>query len=203
MVRTITALILIPVALLVVIYATPVYFLIGIGLVGTACLYEYFRLIRAMGIPGQSWFGYVAFWILLVASRLSNFSPASLLALVLMAAFLTAMWRRKRPVRERVLAIMAELFGILYLILFLCPALSVRYDFGNKIGLQWSLILLIVIWAGDSIALVIGKMFGKSPFAPVLSPKKTNEGALAGLFPVLQLPRRCSISFLQTYRFFT
>jgi len=182
MARTISALILIPVSLLVVIYATPAYLLVGIGLVGTACLYEYFGLIRAMGIQAQPWFGYAGFWILLVASRVSKISLATLLTFVLIAAFLVAMGRRKRSARERAMGLLAEAFGILYFTLFLCPALAIRYDFGKEIGLQWSVILLIVIWAGDSCALVAGKTLGRTPFAAVLSPKKTNEGALAGLF---------------------
>ncbi len=99
----------------------------------------------------------------------------------MLAAFLSAMWRSKQPIRERTLALMSELFGIFYLALFLYSALPVRYDFGNKAGLHWTLILLAVIWTGDTVALVIGKTLGRSPFAPILSPKKTNEGAVAGL----------------------
>ena len=47
--------------------------------------------------------------------------------------------------------------------------------------MQWTLLLLSVVWVGDIAALIIGKLLGKKPFAPVLSPKKTYEGALAGL----------------------
>jgi phosphatidate cytidylyltransferase len=167
-------------AILVVIYATPIYYLIGIGLIGTVCLYEYFGLVRAMGIRVQPLFGYLAFWILLIAFRQNRYPMGILLALVLMAAFLSAIWRRY-PVKERALAFMAESLGIAYFALFLYPAIPIRYDFGNKIGLQWTVLLLAVIWAGDTVALVVGKMLGKHLFAPILSPKKTNEGAIAGL----------------------
>ena len=83
--------------------------------------------------------------------------------------------------RERALGLMAELLGVFYFSLFLYPALPIRYNFGNAYGLHWIVLILIIIWTGDTVALVVGKTFGKSPFAPVLSPKKTNEGALAGL----------------------
>lgn len=181
MTRIISAAVLIPLAILVVIYAPPVYLLIGIGLMGTVCLYEYFGLTRSMGIKVQPLFGYMAFWILLVAFRQNRFPATILVALVMLAAFLSAMWRSRQPVRERAFALMAELLGVFYMALFLYPILPVRYDFGNKIGLQWTLLLLLVIWTGDTAALVVGKAIGRSPFAPVLSPKKTNEGALAGL----------------------
>jgi phosphatidate cytidylyltransferase len=164
-----------------VIYAPPSLFLIGIGLIGTVCLYEYFGLIHSMGIKIQPWFGYGAFWILLVAFRQNKFPGSIVIALVLLAAFLSAMWRYRQPMRERALALMAELFGILYLALFLYPAIPMRFDFGRAIGMQWVFLLLIVIWTNDTAALIAGKTIGKRPFAPVLSPKKTWEGAVAGL----------------------
>jgi phosphatidate cytidylyltransferase len=195
--RILSAIVLIPATLLVVIYATPFFYLLGVGLIGTACLYEYFRLIRAMDIPNRPWFGYVAFWILLILFSLNRIDPPkvfdpivfhlgkltlpTVLALTAVAAFLSAVWRTSASVRNRALAFMAETSGILYITLFLYPAVAVRYDFGNSSGLQWTLLLLLVTWGGDSCALVAGKKIGKRPFAPVLSPKKTNEGAIAGL----------------------
>jgi phosphatidate cytidylyltransferase len=180
MTRIISALVLIPLAILIVVYAPPIFFLIGIGLIGTACLYEYFGLMRAMGIRVQPLFGLLAFWVLLIALRQSRFPAVTLLALVLIAAFLSALWR-KSTIRERTFSLMAEVLGIFYFVLFLYPAIPVRYDFGPGIGRQWILLLLVVIWAGDTFALIAGKSFGKHLLAPVLSPKKTYEGAVAGL----------------------
>ena len=76
---------------------------------------------------------------------------------------------------------MANLFGVLYLGLCLYPVLPIRYDFGATTGRHWILLLLVVIWVGDTAALVIGRRLGRTPFAPGLSPKKTNEGAVGGL----------------------
>jgi phosphatidate cytidylyltransferase len=171
---------MIPVAILVVIYAAPVYFLAGIGIIGSICLYEYFGLLRSMKVNVQPLFGYLAFWVLLIALYQKKFPSMIVIALVLLAAFISAMWRCKQPVRERAIALAWESFGIFYLALFLYPALPVRYEFGPA-GLHWFLVLLAVIWAGDTFALAGGKAFGRTKFAPVLSPKKTNEGAAAGL----------------------
>jgi phosphatidate cytidylyltransferase len=179
--RIISALILIPLALLAVIYAPPELFLFGIGVVGTICLYEYFGLVRTMKFEVQPWFGYIVFWALLVGFRQSYLPATAIVALALIAFFLCAMWRSQLPVRERMLGLMAELLGVFYCAFFLYPAVSVRYDFGNRTGLHWTLLLLGTVWAGDTIALVLGKMLGRRPFAPVLSPKKTYEGAMAGL----------------------
>ena len=181
MTRILSAAIMIPAAILVVIYAPPAYFLAGIGLLGTVCLYEYFGLIRSMGVKVQPLFGYLLFWILLIALRQGRFPFNMVLALVLLANFLSTMWRTQQSVRERATALMSELFGVLYLALCLYPALPVRYDFGNALGLHWFLILLVVVWTGDTAALAIGKKLGRKRFAPILSPKKTYEGAIAGL----------------------
>ncbi len=98
----------------------------------------------------------------------------------MIAAFLAAMWRRD-PIRERVQGLMANLLGIFYLGLCLNSALAVRFSFGAQAGLEWTLMLFAVVWTGDTAALFAGKSFGRTPFARYLSPKKTNEGALAGL----------------------
>ena len=46
--------------------------------------------------------------------------------------------------------------------------------------------LFLVVWAGDSAALYVGRSLGKHPLAPTLSPKKTVEGAVGGaLFSML------------------
>jgi phosphatidate cytidylyltransferase len=181
MIRIVSAAILLPIAILAVIYATPLFYLAGVGVIGTICMYEYFGLIRNMGIKAQPLFGYAAFWILLIAFRQNKFPLIVPIILVFLGIFLSAMWRYHLPIRERALALMAELLGIFYFSLFLYPAIPIRFDFGNTPGMHWTLILLATIWANDSAALAVGKTLGKTRFAAMLSPKKTNEGALGGL----------------------
>lgn len=41
------------------------------------------------------------------------------------------------------------------------------------------LLALVPIWVGDTAAMFVGRAFGRTPFAPKISPKKTVEGALA------------------------
>jgi phosphatidate cytidylyltransferase len=47
-------------------------------------------------------------------------------------------------------------------------------------GVAWTALLLVMVWANDSAAYAVGKSLGRTPLAPVLSPRKTREGALAG-----------------------
>lgn len=48
-------------------------------------------------------------------------------------------------------------------------------------GWIWLIFMLAGTWSTDTAAYFIGKLFGKRRIAPVLSPKKTLEGAIGGL----------------------
>ena len=43
------------------------------------------------------------------------------------------------------------------------------------------LMLLLIVWVCDSCAYYFGRMFGRRPLAPMVSPKKTWEGSIGGL----------------------
>jgi phosphatidate cytidylyltransferase len=188
--RVLSAVILIPSALLVVIFAPPPVYLTGVGILGSLCLYEYRGLMRNMGISVQARFVFPAFWFLLGvfgigaifgwSARYGVPPVAAALTAALLAAFLAAVWRPRLSMRERALSLLAETLGVFYFALFLYPVFSVRFEFGDRPGLHWTILLLAVIWANDIAALAIGRKFGRTRFAPQLSPKKTNEGAAGG-----------------------
>lgn len=178
--RILSALVLIPAVLAGVVYARPWPFLVALAVIGTLCLQEYFSLTRAMGLRAQPAFGYAALWILMVGLQGKWVPAEALITGLIIAAFLAAMWRRD-PLRDRALSLMGNLLGLFYPALFLYAALPLRFAFGDEEGLHWFLTLLCVIWAGDSVALLAGRKFGRTPFASMISPKKTNEGAVGGL----------------------
>lgn len=70
------------------------------------------------------------------------------------------------------------LFGLCYLGAPLVAALWLR---GQDNGEKWFLVMLIANWVTDSAAYFTGRFFGKTPFAPTISPKKTWEGVIGGL----------------------
>ncbi|MCI0711910.1 MAG: phosphatidate cytidylyltransferase [Chloroflexi bacterium] len=71
------------------------------------------------------------------------------------------------------------MFGILYLGVPLIAAVWLRRY--SPDGLLYFLLVLITNWTVDSAALIGGKLYGKRPFAPVISPKKTWEGVFTGI----------------------
>jgi phosphatidate cytidylyltransferase len=73
---------------------------------------------------------------------------------------------------------MGSVFGLFYVVflpLFL-PMISLVSD-----GVKWEILFLIVVFAGDTGAYFGGKKWGKHKLYPQISPKKTVEGAVAGL----------------------
>jgi phosphatidate cytidylyltransferase len=65
--------------------------------------------------------------------------------------------------------------------------LFIAWPLSKLIGLHamWPMLLLftlVLVWAGDTAAFFVGRAMGKHLLAPVISPKKTVEGALANVF---------------------
>ena len=48
-------------------------------------------------------------------------------------------------------------------------------------GTAWLMLVLAITWIGDSAAYFVGRAFGRTKLAPVLSPKKSWEGFAGGL----------------------
>lgn len=77
---------------------------------------------------------------------------------------------------------MARVFGYLVSITYGgLPWLVVWDLYESAPHARYLILLLSIVWAGDSGAYFGGRFFGKHKLAPHKSPKKTWEGALAGL----------------------
>jgi phosphatidate cytidylyltransferase len=48
-------------------------------------------------------------------------------------------------------------------------------------GLVWALFIVLAVVANDTAALLVGSRIGRHPFFPAISPRKTLEGAIAGV----------------------
>jgi phosphatidate cytidylyltransferase len=71
----------------------------------------------------------------------------------------------------------AGLFPVLYLGLPFGALLAVR----PLAGREAVLLLILAVAVSDTAQLCVGRRFGRTALAPVISPKKTVEGAVAGL----------------------
>ncbi|MCL5038589.1 MAG: phosphatidate cytidylyltransferase [Firmicutes bacterium] len=76
------------------------------------------------------------------------------------------------------------LFGIFYT--GILPAYLVLLR-GRPEGLHWLLVVLLGTWGTDTLAYFGGSRWGKRKLSPQISPNKTLEGALAGLFGAVMI----------------
>jgi phosphatidate cytidylyltransferase len=82
------------------------------------------------------------------------------------------------PLEEAPARISLVFFGVFYcglLIGFLCGLRQMPQ------GFAWILLALAITWLNDTFAYFAGRAFGKHKLHPLVSPKKTWEGALGGL----------------------
>ena len=77
------------------------------------------------------------------------------------------------------------LLGPVYVGFLLGHGLAMRDLSGGDedLGRAWLLFTLLVVFACDTGAFAVGRLVGRHPMAPRLSPKKTWEGAAGGLRP--------------------
>ncbi len=59
--------------------------------------------------------------------------------------------------------------------------LAIAYTLKNHLVKQMLLIVLLPIYLNDTLAYVFGRLFGKTPLIPSVSPKKTREGFVGGM----------------------
>lgn len=71
-----------------------------------------------------------------------------------------------------------SMFVVLYASLCVGHLILIR---GLDNGVFFLFFVLATTWAGDTFAYYFGRLLGKHPLAPMLSPKKTIEGAIGGL----------------------
>jgi phosphatidate cytidylyltransferase len=70
----------------------------------------------------------------------------------------------------------ALLAGILYIFGPLALAIFLK-----RIDPNWLMFALLLSWAGDTVAMYVGKSIGRHKLAPVISPNKTWEGAYGSI----------------------
>ena len=187
--RLLTALVAVPLALAAVFRLPGGWFFLAMVLLIEVAVLEYARLGRrlAAGVP----LTVLAVAVPLVAGAATFGFPGGLsgafqweAVLVLVAvvplAFGTLALFSRAPLPEAVSGVGLLAFGLPY---FVLPIVSLSEVQGRD---PWLLLLMLAaVWAGDSAAFYIGTKWGRHKLAPVVSPNKSWEGAVAGMAAAL------------------
>lgn len=180
--RWITALILIPPLVLMILKSGVVLFTILIIAIGTLCLWEFFQVAFKEHAPCVPiifplW-GYGCGALIALGAGINNVQiMIVLLAGSLIGAAMISVFRFKNNQDAPLLALKLT-FGVFYISFFLSFLILIR---NSDNGPWWVLFLFWVIGWGDTGALYAGTLWGRHKLCPSVSPKKTVEGAIGGL----------------------
>lgn len=175
--RTLTALGLAVVGLPAIIYGGVFYFLLmGIVLAGSA--WEYVRLFRAVrSEPNEI---VTIGGVLAIATARFFFEEAAipLFVLFVLLAMAVHVLAYERGRDQAPVDFTVTVAGIVYLGWLGSYLLDLRQ---LSQGAWWLMLVLPIIWGGDTGAYSLGSAYGKHKMTPRLSPKKSWEGYVGGL----------------------
>ena len=153
------------------------WFTVLIALWGLAAAYEFFHLVKyAVTLP-LAVFGLV--WVLLfILSPYCDFRY-TVAIITGSAAVLAALWLALRPKQpERIAAWVWTVAGVIYIGWLLSHYVALR-ELAD--GRNWVFLALLVTFASDTAAFLVGRSLGRHHMAPRISPNKTWEGAFGGV----------------------
>jgi len=187
--RIATAVVLIPLVLLLVLKA-PTYLLIAVAaIVALLAIAEFLKLSTHYAAQPQSQltFIFTALYFIFIIIASTNPTPllesTSAICLTALAAalapfiFLTSAMRRS-DLRTGYPAAAASTFAFAYIAIPMALLVEIRRQ---PAGAIWVIYTLLAVWAGDIFAYFAGKAIGRHHMSPDVSPKKTWEGAIASI----------------------
>jgi phosphatidate cytidylyltransferase len=187
--RIATAIVLIPLVLLLVLRA-PLYILaIVAGAVAALAIAEFLKLVTPYGAQSLTLatYAFVAVFFAFVVVASTNRTPLVETTAVLYGlafavslapfVFLIAAMRRA-DLRTSYPAAAASSFAFAYIAIPMALLVEIRQQ---PAGAIWTIYTLLAVWAGDIFAYFVGKAVGRHRMSPRISPKKTWEGAVASV----------------------
>ncbi len=176
--RLLSALVLLPVFLLIVVKAPGWMFNMLVVIASAAALWEVVRLFDQAGRPvdrGLALVTGVAVTASFGASRLlePNALPVFSLMIAVVAVLAAPVWRGTPDVERSANTLLAITY-VGWLLGF-----GILLHHASPLGDELVLYVVGVTWVGETAAYVVGSAMGRHKLAPVISPKKSVEGALA------------------------
>lgn len=172
--RVMSAVIGIPIIILAAWYGHWALWLLSLGVYALAGL-EMSVILKGLKLKPEKWLIQVSGLIIFASAYLYKDEYIGLtyvflvIANLLMMAFL---YPRTSP---------QDVFGSLSAVLYLGNFIFFYLTRELENGFLWVLLLLFTTWASDTFAYFVGRSLGRHKLAPLLSPKKTVEGALGGV----------------------
>jgi len=187
--RILTAVVLIPIVLLLVLRAPVAIVALVTALVALLAVQELLKISEAYKIRPFHWptYIFVGLFFLFLAVNLGHDTPLlSTSVFAGSAAFVASMatfvflviGMRRADLSTGFPAAMTSAFAFAYIALPLGCLVQIREQASGAFLLLY---LLLLVWAGDIFAYFVGRSLGRHLMSPRISPKKTWEGAAASM----------------------
>lgn len=197
--RIFSGIVAIAVALLMIFFGGW-FFTVGLCIIVYLGQLEYFQMARAKGMAPAGKTTLVVSQVLLITASLA---PALTDAMFPLAGTLICFYLLFQPKLATIADISASILGLFYggylpsywvrLRVGLAPAVAIAEPLNGYLPASWhelstlpqgltaTLLAFVCIWAADIGAYIFGKFFGRTRLSEI-SPKKTVEGAVFGVF---------------------
>ncbi len=187
--RIATAVVLIPIVMLLVLRAPVPVVAVFAAAVALVTVQEFLKLTESYGVAPLRLPTYIfvgLLFLLLAAGAAVETPQLSALKFVVALGFACAivpflfltLTMRRVEMSGAYPAAAASAFAVVYIAVPLAMLVQLRQQYA---GAFLMLYLLLVVWAGDIFAYFVGRSVGRHLMAPRISPKKTWEGAAASL----------------------
>jgi phosphatidate cytidylyltransferase len=192
--RIATAVVLIPIVLLLVLRAPVTLVAIVTAAIALLTVHEFLKLVEAYGVQPlrRPTYGFVILFFLLLMIGVGGadkplltteiFGIAAAFAATMAAFVFLSIAMRRADLSTGYPAAAASAFAFAYIALPLAMLVQLRQQWA---GAFLILYLLLVVWAGDIFAYFVGRAIGRHLMSPRISPKKTWEGAVASMIASL------------------
>lgn len=156
---------------------------------------DLYALAEAGGARPLKPLGIAAGGLLVVRSLLPFAVPVAVV--LLLAALAAEVYRRiERPLENVALTVL----GVFYPALLAGYVVDLRVLSAPAIGEMEAFALtatvMLCVWASDSFAYIVGRLVGKTPLFPRISPKKTIEGAVGGVLGAVAMAAALKLAWV-------
>jgi phosphatidate cytidylyltransferase len=148
-------------------------FTLGLFVLGAVCMHELYGMYDRVHPVRLA--GFLALAGLLLAALYGGQFQILLVAVAVLPALFGLAIVQRHP---SVMGMAVTLLGIYWIGFALAHAVLLR---GLPHGSGIVLDVLVGVFLGDTAAYLAGRMFGRRPLAPLISPNKTVEGLVAGM----------------------
>lgn len=180
-----------------------VWIFVGLAVLAIgAGLFEFFSFSKKLELKADAGMAYLgaALLVFLFALNAPTKAPELLMlaiALFVIAVLVSQTFRFQKDFTKMLAGIGVTLLGVFYVAFLGGYLIAIRVGFENVPGLSTKLLLFffIVVFGSDAGAYFLGKTFGKHKLVPKISPGKTWEGLVGGIFAAAGMAALCTWLF--------